>query len=58
MVNAYTFVPEAHGASPPRKRKGKGVEGWEGEHVYASQFVDITTDVRQDDPLPVSFIKE
>ncbi|KAJ3537145.1 hypothetical protein NMY22_g5717 [Coprinellus aureogranulatus] len=58
MVNAFVFVPDMQLVSSSRKGKGKGKDGWEGEYVYASQFVDITTDVREGDPLAVSFIKD
>ncbi|KAJ3539369.1 hypothetical protein NMY22_g4770 [Coprinellus aureogranulatus] len=58
MVNAFVFVPDMQLVSSSRKGKGKGKDRWEGEYVYASQFVDITTDVREGDPLAVSFIKD
>lgn len=58
------FVPDGQREAPARKSKEKahqyeeaGDSGREEEHVYVSQIVEITTDTRQDEPMPVPLVR-
>lgn len=55
------FVPDMSHKDPSHKGKARANRAseviGEDEHVYASQFIEITTDVRQDEPFPLAFVK-
>ncbi|KAJ3522798.1 hypothetical protein NMY22_g11734 [Coprinellus aureogranulatus] len=55
------FVPEPNSSSSKGKTRASEYQQPRGsrrddEHVYASQFVQINTDIRQDEPVPVAFL--